>query len=173
VLVCAPARAQDSAPDALIRRITTDLLSAIRHDKALQAGNGAALESVAEAAIEPHADFRRAAQTAVGAAWRNATPQQQNRLTVEFRRPLLRTYSHLLAAYESAAIQVLPARVEAGDDELMALSPRWRRRTAAERSSSGTAHAGPLARFPCGCRRNRGATVAKRRAWMLAADAPF
>ncbi|SRR5258706_169726 len=79
--LCSFAAAQDAAPDALIRQITDDVLSTVRADKALQAGNAAKLAALVQKDIVPHFDFPRATEMAVGPAWRRATPEQRDELT--------------------------------------------------------------------------------------------
>lgn len=75
-LAALPAFAQEIAPDALLQRVTEEVVAAIRQDKAIQAGNAARIHALVEAKILPHFDFRRATQLAMGAHWRAATPEQ-------------------------------------------------------------------------------------------------
>ena len=117
-LVASIAFAQETAPDVLIRDVTEEVLAAIRKDKALQAGDSRKIAALVEAKILPHFDFRRATQIAVGAAWRRATPEQQEGLTREFKALLVRTYSGALASYRDQAIEVLPLRASPGDTEV-------------------------------------------------------
>jgi phospholipid transport system substrate-binding protein len=117
-LLVPSAFAQD-APDALIKRVSEEVLVSIRQDKQIQAGNLAKVREVVEARILPHFDARRATQIALGANWRRATPEQQDRLVREFTTLLVRTYSTALASYRDQAIDYLPLRgVRAGDAEV-------------------------------------------------------
>ena len=90
--------AEDTAPDALVKGITADVIAAIRQDKGIQAGNMAKINALVEARILPHFDFERATREAMGFNWRQATPEQRSRLTGEFRTLLTRTYSGTLAS---------------------------------------------------------------------------
>jgi phospholipid transport system substrate-binding protein len=54
----------------------------------------------------------------MGANWRRATPQQQERLTAEFRNLLVRTYSGALASYRDQVIEFRPLRAQPGDTEV-------------------------------------------------------
>jgi phospholipid transport system substrate-binding protein len=117
-LVASIAFAQETAPDVLIRDVTEEVLAAIRKDKALQAGDSRKIAALVDAKILPHFDFRRATQIAVGAAWRRATPEQQEGLTREFKALLVRTYSGALASYRDQMIEVLPLRASPGDTEV-------------------------------------------------------
>jgi phospholipid transport system substrate-binding protein len=115
LLAASPAFAQEAAPDVLIRNVTEEVLTAIRNDKALQAGDTKKVAALVDAKILPHFDFRRATQIAVGAAWRRATPQQQEALTREFKALLIRTYSGALAGYRNQKLEVLPLRAAVGN----------------------------------------------------------
>jgi phospholipid transport system substrate-binding protein len=117
-LVALPAFAQEIAPDALLKRVTGEVVGAIRQDKAIQAGDAARIRALVEAKILPHFDFRRATQLAVGAHWRAATPEQQERLTREFRTLLVRTYSGALANYRDQVIEFRPLRARPGDTDV-------------------------------------------------------
>lgn len=129
-LAASIAFAQETAPDALIRNVTEEVLAAIREDKAIQAGDARRIAALVDAKILPHFDFRRTTQIAVGAAWRRATPEQQEALTREFKALLVRTYSSALAAYRDQSIEVLPLRAKPGDTEVTVRSRV--RRTGAE-----------------------------------------
>jgi phospholipid transport system substrate-binding protein len=67
--VAAPAIAQE-APDALIRRLSTEVLDRIRSDKDLQAGDFKKLSDFVDATVMPHVNFQRMTALAVGRNWR-------------------------------------------------------------------------------------------------------
>lgn len=113
-----PAYAQQVAPDAFVRRVTDEVLAIIRDDKDIRAGKPGKIAAVVQETILPYFDFRRATQIAVGAGWRQATPAQRDALTAQFQTLLVRTYSGALANYRGQTIDVLPAHVQAGDDEV-------------------------------------------------------
>ena len=117
-LVIGAARAEELAPDALVRTISEDVLAAIRQDKALQAGDARRIAALVEKRVLPHFDFRRTTQIAMGGNWRHATPEQQEELTREFRALLVRTYSGALAGYRDQAIAYRPLRMRPGDTEV-------------------------------------------------------
>jgi len=110
--------AQEIAPDALIKRVSEEVITTIRQDKDLQAGNPAKMQALVEAKILPHFDFRRTTQIALGAHWRRATPEQQEELVREFRTLLVRTYSGTLASYRDQAIEFKPLRARPDDTEV-------------------------------------------------------
>lgn len=125
-LMMPAAFAQETAPDALVKRISDDVIAAIRQDKEIQAGSAAKIRSLVEAKILPYFDDRRATQIALGANWRRATPEQQERLVREFRTLLVRTYSGALASYRDQRIDVLPLRGARVDDPEVTVRSRIR-----------------------------------------------
>jgi phospholipid transport system substrate-binding protein len=111
------AAAAQEAPDALVQRTTDEVLTIIRADKDLQAGNMGKVVQLAEQKVLPHFDFERMTRLAVGRNWNQATPEQKQALTKEFRTMLVRTYSSSLSQYRNQTIQVKPAKVAAQDKE--------------------------------------------------------
>jgi len=118
LVVTGSALAEALAPDTLIRQITDDVIASLRHDSAIRAGDSARIAALVETKIVPHFDFRRITRMAVGPAWRHATPEQQDQLTRQFKRLLVRTYSGALSSYSNQTIEVRPLRAEPQDDEV-------------------------------------------------------
>jgi phospholipid transport system substrate-binding protein len=113
-----PAIAGDPAPDALLRRISDEVIETLRNDKGLQAGDPSRVAALVEEKILPHFDSLRATQMAVGRAWRQATEEQRRRLAHEFRTLLVRTYSGALAGYRDQHIEFMPLRARADEDDV-------------------------------------------------------
>lgn len=107
------------APDALVRRVTEDMLSSLRQDKDIQAGNNRRAAEMIDAKVLPHFNFRRMTALAVGRDWRQATPEQRERLASEFRTLLVRTYSNALVSYRNQAIEYKPFRMQPNDTEVV------------------------------------------------------
>ena len=117
LLAAAPfVRAADEAPDALIKRISVDVLDNIKADKAVQGGDMSKVISLVDTKIMPNVDFTRMTASAVGRNWRQATPEQQKRLQEEFKTLLIRTYSGALAQVKEQSINVKPLRGAAPAD---------------------------------------------------------
>jgi phospholipid transport system substrate-binding protein len=112
------ARAQELAPDALMKKISDEVIESIKRDKGIQAGDPAKIAALVEAKILPHFDFRRATQVALGANWRQATPQQQEALIGHFRTLLVRTYSGALSSYSGQVVEFSPSRAKPGETEV-------------------------------------------------------
>ena len=116
------ARAQDEAPDALIKRVSTDVLDSIKADKGVQAGESNRVIALVDSKIIPNVNFNRMTASAVGRNWRQATPEQQKRLQEEFKILLVRTYSGALAQVKDQSVNVKPMRSGAGETEVVVRS---------------------------------------------------
>lgn len=117
-LVVVPAAfAQELGPDALVRAVSHDVIAAIKQDRDIRAGNPKKIVELVESRILPHVNTARMTRLAVGASWRQATPEQQRRLTQEFTTLLVHTYSGALASYGDQGMDVKPARAQADDTE--------------------------------------------------------
>lgn len=110
----AAATAQELGPDELVRKVTTEVLEAIQHDKQLQAGDRKKALALAEEKILPLVDFREAARLAVGRPWNTATPEQQEGLVRQFRTLLVRIYSNAVGVYRGQTMRVQPVKMAPG-----------------------------------------------------------
>lgn len=117
LLLAFPAIAQEQGPEELVRKVTDDVMAAIKSDKQLAAGDKQRAMKLAEEKILPHVDFEEATRLAVGRAWAKATAEQKKKLVDEFRNMLVRTYSNAISAYEGQQMKVLPVRMKPGDTE--------------------------------------------------------
>ena len=116
------AQANDEAADALIKRISTEVLETIKSDKAIQGGDMSKVNQLVDTKIMPHVNFTRMTASAVGPGWRQATPEQQKRLQEEFKILLVRTYSGALAQVSDQTIMVKPLRAAPDDKEVVVRS---------------------------------------------------
>lgn len=114
--------AADEAPDALITRLSTDVLGAIKADKSIQAGDVTKIIALVDSKIMPNVNFQRMTASAVGPAWRQATDAQKQKLQDEFKVLLVRTYSGALAQVSDQEISVRPLRAAADDKEVVVRS---------------------------------------------------
>ncbi len=99
------------SPEELVRKVTSEVLDAIHKDKALQAGDRERAIALAEQKVLPLIDFRAMTRTAAGRIWRDASPEQRDRLTAEFRAMLVRTYAKAIDVYRGQTMRVLPVRM--------------------------------------------------------------
>jgi phospholipid transport system substrate-binding protein len=110
--------AQDVAPDVLLKGVTSEVIAIIRQDKDIQAGDPAKVADLVETRILPLFDFTRMTRIAVARNWRLATPEQQEALTLEFKKLLVRTYSTALSSYRDQVIEYKPLRSAPGATEV-------------------------------------------------------
>jgi len=121
-LLALPALAADEAADALIKRLSTEVLDTIRSDKSIQAGDVGRIVTLVDTKIMPNVNFQRMTASAVGPAWRQATPEQQKRLLDEFKTLLVRTYAGALTQIVDQTIVVKPLRASPEDKEVVVRS---------------------------------------------------
>ena len=102
--------AADIAPDTMILNLSTEVLDAIRNDKAIKAGDFDRVQKLVDERILPKVDFDKMTRLAVGRAWRGATPEQRATLTEQFRILLMRTYSGALSKVSDQKVRLRPSR---------------------------------------------------------------
>lgn len=112
-------QAADEAPDVMIKRLSTDVLDNIKTDRTIQSGNLSRIITLVDAKIMPNVNFQRMTASAVGPAWRQATPEQQKRLQDEFKVLLVRTYAGALSQVSDQTISIKPLRAAADDKEVV------------------------------------------------------
>lgn len=113
----APALAEE-APDALIKRVSLEVLDTAKNDKQIQGGDQQRILQLVEEKVLPYVDFQRMTALAAGRFWREATPEQQKQLTAEFRDLLKYTYSGALAQVRDQQMQFRPLRAGPSDTEV-------------------------------------------------------
>lgn len=106
------------APDALIKRISQEVLDIAKADKEIQSGNQKRILDLVEAKILPYVDFQRMTALAAGRHWREATPEQQKQLTNEFRALLVYTYSGAISQIKDQKLEFKPMRADPSDTEV-------------------------------------------------------
>ena len=116
-LMAGVARAEIVAPDVLIKSIAQDVITIVKQDKDIQAGNQKKILALVDAKVLPSFDFTRMTQLAAGKYWRQATPEQKNALVTEFRNMLVRTYTKAFTLYRDQSIEVAPLKLAATDTE--------------------------------------------------------
>ena len=110
--------AAQEAADALVKRISLEVVDAAKADKEIQAGDQKRILDLVEAKILPYIDFQRMTSLAAGRFWREATPQQQKELTNEFRSLLVFTYSGAISQIKDQKLDFKPMRADPGDTEV-------------------------------------------------------
>ena len=113
------ALANEEAPDALIHKVTDDVLTIVRQDKDIRNGNTKKAIELVEAKVLPHFNFQRMTALAMGRDWNKANPEQKKRLADEFKTLLVRTYSNALTGYKDQTIRYKPSKMQGGDTEVL------------------------------------------------------
>ncbi len=94
--VSAAAWAQ-TAPVDVVKQAVVGTVEAMKQDPAARGGNMAEIAQVVQAHFLPATNFDRTTRIAVGDAWKQATPAQQQELAKQFKVLMTRTYAASLA----------------------------------------------------------------------------
>ena len=119
VFVAPAAHAADETPDALVKRLSSDVLDTIKADKSIKAGDIDKIMLLVDSKIMPNVNFQRMTASAVGPAWRQATPEQQKQLQDEFKTLLVRTYAGALDQVSDQSVTVRPFRGSPDEKEVL------------------------------------------------------
>jgi len=117
VLVAAPVAAAE-APDALVKRISNEVIDSVKADKDIQAGNRSKIMGLVNEKILPYVDAEKMTQQAAGRHWRSATPEQKQKLTKEFRDLLVYTYAGALSTIKNETVEFKPMRGSPTDNNV-------------------------------------------------------
>lgn len=115
----APAQAADEGADAMIHKLSTEVLDSIKADPAIKSGDLTRLMALVDSKIMPHVNFQRMTAASVGPGWRQATPEQRKRLQEEYKILLVRTYAGALQQVDDMAVSVKPMRAGPEDKEVV------------------------------------------------------
>jgi phospholipid transport system substrate-binding protein len=108
----------NEAPDALVKRISQDVIETAKTDKAIQAGDTKKVMQLVETKILPYVDSDRMTSLAAGRFWRDATPEQKKQLSEQFRTLLIYTYSGALSQIKNETVDFQPLRADPSDTEV-------------------------------------------------------
>lgn len=113
------ASAQAEAPDALVRRVSSDVLATVKADRSIQAGDVDRIVALVNDKILPFFDFERMTASAVGPRWNDATPAQKQALQEQFKILLVRVYAGALAQARDRTIELKPMRDAVTDPQVV------------------------------------------------------
>jgi phospholipid transport system substrate-binding protein len=111
--------AAQESPDALVKRVTDEVLDIIRKDKDIQNGSTQKAIDLVETKVLPNFNFQRMTALAVGKDWRKASPQQQQKLSGEFKTLLVRTYANALTGYKDQQVVYKPLKLDPAVSEVV------------------------------------------------------
>ncbi len=109
----------ESSPDEIISKITGEILTEIKNDSSLSAGNFEKINKLVDMKVMPIVDFQRMTALAVGRQWRLANDDQKEKLMKAFRELLLLSYSGAIRYAEKATITILPQRGNKDDENVV------------------------------------------------------
>lgn len=115
----APARAADEGADAMILKLSNEVLDSIKADQAIRNGDINRLMTLVDTKIMPNVNFQRMTAASVGPGWRQATPEQRKRLQEEYKTLLVRTYAGALQQVDDMTVSVKPMRASAEDKDVV------------------------------------------------------
>jgi phospholipid transport system substrate-binding protein len=101
-------------PDELVKRTAEDVISTIKSDAAIQAGDQDKIFALAEEKILPNFNFDKVSRLVLGKNWTKASAEQKTAFQTEFRTLLLRTYATALSKYKNQTIEYKPLRMTEG-----------------------------------------------------------
>jgi phospholipid transport system substrate-binding protein len=108
-----------TAPDALIKGVSDDVIASVKSDKAIQAGDISRIQGLVDSKVMPHVDFQRMTAATVGKYWKQATPEQQDKLQAQFKTLLVRTYAGALTKVkEQTTVNMKPLRAAPEDTDV-------------------------------------------------------
>ena len=108
-----------SAPDVLVKTMSEDVLASIRKDPSLQSGDISRLNALVDEKVLPYVNFEKMTRLAVGRGWRDATAEQRQALTREFRTLLVRTYAGAVSSAKDYQVQMRPFRAEPAETDVL------------------------------------------------------
>ncbi len=121
-LVATMAAHAQTAPDALVKQISVDVLEAVKADKAIQAGDMTRISALVDTKVMPSVNFEIATRSAVGPQWRSATPEQRSKLMAEFKTLLLRLYAGALTQVKDQSVEITKTLPVAGSTQVVVQS---------------------------------------------------
>lgn len=122
IAVAVQAHAQETveAPDALVKRVSVEVLDIAKKDKNIKKGDMQRVFKLVEEKVMPHVDFRKTTSLAVGKYWRQATPEQRVELTKQFHDLLFHTYASAISKVDNGCkLQFQPLRAKAGATDVI------------------------------------------------------
>jgi phospholipid transport system substrate-binding protein len=105
-LAIAGAAHAETAPDALVKKISSEVIDTAKTDKAIQAGDVNKVIALVDSKVMPSVNFEVMTRSAVGPKWREATPEQRGKLQAEFKTLLVRVYAGALTQIKDQTVEI-------------------------------------------------------------------
>jgi phospholipid transport system substrate-binding protein len=118
-LLTQPAIAQDVPANEFVEKFSNEVLAEIKARKQELIADPKKLDALIDEKVMPNVNFRRMTQLVVGRPWREATPEQREQITKEFRTLLVKTYSGALSQVGDQQLQVDRLRARPEDTDVI------------------------------------------------------
>lgn len=109
-------------PNEFIENLSNDVLTQVRNDEAMKAGDIGRISKLVDEKLMPHVNFTRMTALTVGRPWRQATDEQKESLMKEFRTLLIRTYANAFSQVKNQKVQMRPFRDDEGKKDIVVRS---------------------------------------------------
>jgi phospholipid transport system substrate-binding protein len=113
--IAVPAAGADTPPDQLVRERTGKIIELLKANKDAYARDHQKLYAMVNEQVLPYFDFRAMSRLVLGRHWREASDDQRERFTTEFRSLLVRTYATALLKYTNEQVLYLAFRSSPGE----------------------------------------------------------
>ncbi len=108
---CATSVWAKEAPDEMLKRVTQEMIDALKHQDADLKKNPTHIYGIVNKIIAPYIDWSAMSGWVVGRqAWMQATDAQKQSFISEFKTLLIHTYASTLQAYDNQEVNYLPIR---------------------------------------------------------------
>ena len=101
-----PALAQEVPANEFVEKFSNEVLAEIKSRKQELVSDPRKLDALIDQKVMPNVNFRKMTQLVVGRPWREATPEQREQITKEFRTLLVKTYSGALSQVGDQTIRL-------------------------------------------------------------------
>lgn len=116
------AHAQAVTADQFVKNYTEDLLETVAKNRQALANDPRKVAELVDSKILPSVNLQRMTALVVGRYWRQATPEQKERLVEEFKGLLIRTYSGAISQVKDLKIEVKPLRAAPDETDVIVKS---------------------------------------------------
>ena len=123
--VAAQAQAADpkGEPNKFVESVGNQALQVVKESDAIRKGDRAAILAAVNENIMPYVNLEKTTRLSAGRYWRQASPEQRQKLVEAFKGTLVRTYSGALSRVDDKTqLTILPFRGDANADDVVVRS---------------------------------------------------
>lgn len=119
-----PADISKAPPADFVEAVGGNALDIVKQEQdTIRAGDISAINAIVNEHVLPYVNFEKTTRLAAGRHWRQATPEQQEKLVQAFMGTLIRTYSAAFNQVDSqSALNILPFRGDPNADDVVVRS---------------------------------------------------